>query len=40
MRRSWPLLVALVAGIAASAQAEVRSLTLGIRVNCPYGLAG
>jgi hypothetical protein len=30
----------LVFGLAHAAHAEVKSLTLGISTNCPYGLAG
>jgi hypothetical protein len=32
--------VALVIGLTAPAHAEVQTLTLGITLNCPYGLAG
>jgi hypothetical protein len=32
--------VPLLLGLASTARAEVKSLTLGINTNCPYGLAG
>jgi hypothetical protein len=38
--RSTYLAAALVACLTLPATADVRSLTLGITVNCPYGLAG
>ena len=34
------LLMALAAAAPGTARAEVESLTLGITMNCPYGLAG
>ena len=39
--RPIPLfLAALTGALSCPAAAQVRSLTLGISVNCPYGLAG
>ena len=34
------LVLGLAFGPAAPAHAEVRALTVGITLNCPYGLAG
>jgi hypothetical protein len=36
---AW-LVTALAAASGSAARADVRSLTLGITMNCPYGLAG
>jgi hypothetical protein len=39
-RRLWSLLLLTLPALwPAPARAQVRSLTLGIKLNCPYGLA-
>lgn len=40
LRISYGLGLTLLLGLAAPAPAAVRSITLGITLNCPYGLAG
>ena len=40
MKHSVAVVVGLAIGLVIPARAEVQSLTLGITMNCPYGLGG